>query len=72
MWKFTLEANPGTIERGRFSGYAEAGINRVSLGVQSFDARALKVLGRIHSADDTHRAVEKLRGGETRLISTWI
>jgi putative oxygen-independent coproporphyrinogen III oxidase len=59
--EITLEANPGTIERGRFSGYAEAGINRVSLGAQSFDAGALNVLGRIHSADDTHRAVEELK-----------
>jgi len=59
--EITLEANPGTIERGRFSGYADAGINRVSLGAQSFDADALKVLGRIHTADDTHRAVEELR-----------
>jgi putative oxygen-independent coproporphyrinogen III oxidase len=59
--EITLEANPGTIERGRFSGYAEAGINRVSLGAQSFDANALNVLGRIHSADDTYRAVEELR-----------
>ena len=46
--EITLEANPGTIERGKFQGYAEAGINRVSLGAQSFDANALKVLGRIH------------------------
>jgi putative oxygen-independent coproporphyrinogen III oxidase len=59
--EITLEANPGTIERGRFSGYAEAGINRVSLGAQSFDARALIVLGRIHSPDDTLRAVEELK-----------
>jgi putative oxygen-independent coproporphyrinogen III oxidase len=59
--EITLEANPGTIERGRFAGYAEAGINRVSLGAQSFDTGALKALGRIHSADDTHRAVEELR-----------
>ncbi len=59
--EITLEANPGTIERGRFSGYADAGINRVSLGAQSFDASALKVLGRIHSADDTLRAVEELK-----------
>ncbi len=58
--EITLEANPGTIERGKFQGYAEAGINRVSLGAQSFDADALKALGRIHSADDTHRAVEEL------------
>jgi len=59
--EITLEANPGTIERGKFQGYAEAGINRVSLGAQSFDADALKALGRIHSADDTHRAVEELK-----------
>ncbi len=58
--EITLEANPGTIERGKFQGYAEAGINRVSLGAQSFDENALKALGRIHSADDTHRAVEEL------------
>jgi oxygen-independent coproporphyrinogen-3 oxidase len=59
--EITLEANPGTVERGRFSGYAQAGINRVSLGAQSFDARALKELGRIHSAEDTHRAVEEIK-----------
>ena len=62
--EITLEANPGTIERGRFSGYAEAGINRVSLGAQSFDAAALKALGRIHSAEDTHRAVEELKAAK--------
>jgi putative oxygen-independent coproporphyrinogen III oxidase len=59
--EITLEANPGTIERGRFSGYAQAGINRVSLGAQSFSAAALQRLGRIHSVEDTHRAVEELR-----------
>jgi oxygen-independent coproporphyrinogen-3 oxidase len=62
--EITMEANPGTIERGRFIGYAQAGINRVSLGAQSFDERALKVLGRIHSAEDTHRAVEELRAAK--------
>jgi putative oxygen-independent coproporphyrinogen III oxidase len=62
--EITLEANPGTIERGRFSGYADAGINRVSLGAQSFDERALKVLGRIHSADDTHRAVAEIKAAK--------
>jgi len=62
--EITLEANPGTIERGRFSGYAQAGINRVSLGAQSFDERALRVLGRVHSADDTHRAVDELRAAK--------
>jgi putative oxygen-independent coproporphyrinogen III oxidase len=56
----TLEANPGTIERGRFSEYRAAGISRVSLGAQSFDERQLKRLGRIHSADETRRAAEEL------------
>jgi oxygen-independent coproporphyrinogen-3 oxidase len=56
----TLEANPGTIERGRFAEYRAAGVTRVSLGAQSFDARQLKLLGRIHSADETRRAAEEL------------
>ena len=56
----TLEANPGTVERGRFAGYRDAGINRVSLGAQSFAPAALVRLGRIHAAEDTHRAVEEL------------
>ncbi|MGA2397198.1 MAG: radical SAM family heme chaperone HemW [Steroidobacteraceae bacterium] len=56
----TLEANPGTIERGRFAGYRDAGINRVSLGAQTFAPRALARLGRIHSPEDTFRAVEEL------------
>jgi putative oxygen-independent coproporphyrinogen III oxidase len=56
----TLEANPGTIERGRFAEYHAAGVTRVSLGAQSFDARQLAKLGRIHSADDTRRAAEEL------------
>ena len=56
----TLEANPGTIERGKFSEYRAAGVTRVSLGAQSFDARQLKLLGRIHSADETRRAAEEL------------
>jgi putative oxygen-independent coproporphyrinogen III oxidase len=59
--EITLEANPGTIERGRFEGYREAGVTRVSLGAQSFAARALERLGRIHGPEDTHRAVEELR-----------
>jgi len=62
--EITLEANPGTIERGRFAGYRDAGINRVSLGAQTFAPRALERLGRIHSAEDTHRAVEELSAAE--------
>jgi putative oxygen-independent coproporphyrinogen III oxidase len=57
----TMEANPGTIERGRFAGYRDAGINRVSLGAQTFAPRALETLGRIHTGEDTHRAVAELR-----------
>ena len=56
----TMEANPGTIERGRFAEYHAAGVNRVSLGAQSFDAATLHVLGRIHSPDETRRAAEEL------------
>jgi putative oxygen-independent coproporphyrinogen III oxidase len=58
--EITLEANPGTIERGRFSEYRDAGVSRVSLGAQSFDPRQLERLGRIHSADETRRAAEEL------------
>lgn len=57
----TLEANPGAIEHGAFAGYADAGINRISLGAQSFSPLALQRLGRIHQADDTDHAVRELR-----------
>jgi putative oxygen-independent coproporphyrinogen III oxidase len=59
--EITLEANPGTIERGRFAAYRDAGINRVSLGAQSFSGKALSALGRIHSPDDTYLSVEELK-----------
>ena len=57
----TLEANPGTIEHGRFSGYRDAGINRVSLGAQTFDPDHLRTLGRIHGSGDIAKAVEEVR-----------
>jgi len=53
----TLETNPGTVEHGRFRDYRAAGVNRVSLGVQSFDDEALRRIGRIHGADEARRAV---------------
>ena len=56
--EITLEANPGTVEAGRFRGFREAGVNRISLGVQSFDDAMLAALGRIHSAAEARRAVE--------------
>jgi putative oxygen-independent coproporphyrinogen III oxidase len=58
--EITLEANPGTIERGRFAEYAAVGVNRVSLGAQSFGAQQLQLLGRIHSVADTVRSAEEL------------
>lgn len=57
----TLEANPGTVERGRFAAYRDAGVTRVSLGAQSFDDRQLAALGRIHARDETLAAVAELR-----------
>lgn len=59
--EITLEANPGTLERGRFAGYRAAGINRLSLGVQSFQEAQLVALGRIHDGDDAVAAVEEAR-----------
>lgn len=59
--EITLEANPGTLERGRFAGYREAGINRLSLGVQSFQDAQLDALGRIHSGRDAEDAVAEAR-----------
>ncbi len=55
--EITLEANPGTVEAGRFRGYRDAGVNRLSLGVQSFNDAMLRALGRIHSADQARRAI---------------
>ncbi len=55
--EITLESNPGSAERDQFLGYRRAGINRLSIGVQSFDDTALGHLGRIHSGDDARRAL---------------
>ena len=54
----TLEANPGTFEREKFAGFFGAGVNRLSLGIQSFDTKHLQALGRIHDADEARRAAE--------------
>lgn len=58
--EITLEANPGTVEHDSFSAYAKAGINRVSLGVQSFDDTLLKRIGRIHGRSEVDQAVASL------------
>ncbi len=56
--EITLEANPGTVEAARFRGFRDAGVNRISIGVQSFDEGMLAALGRIHSAAEARRAIE--------------
>ncbi len=57
----TLEANPGSVEAGRFRGYADAGVNRVSVGVQALNDADLKRLGRLHSVDEALAALEIAR-----------
>jgi len=59
--EITLEANPGTLEEGRFEAFREAGINRLSIGVQSFNPAHLKALGRIHDSAAAHRAIDAAR-----------
>lgn len=56
--EITMEANPGAVEADRFSGYQRAGINRISIGVQSFSAQKLTRLGRIHGPNEAKRAAE--------------
>ncbi len=56
--EITLEANPGTLEKNKFNEFKNAGINRLSIGVQSFDQQRLKKLGRIHNATEAIRAAE--------------
>ena len=59
--EITLEANPGTLERGAFAGYRQAGVNRLSIGAQSFSNPMLARLGRIHSAAAVESAVAEAR-----------
>ena len=55
--EITMEANPGSVETEKFAGFAKAGINRVSLGIQSFQDAQLKALGRIHNGEEAKRAI---------------
>ena len=55
--EITMEANPGSVEAKKFAGFANAGINRVSLGIQSFQDAQLKALGRIHNGEEAKRAI---------------
>ncbi|MET0355328.1 MAG: radical SAM family heme chaperone HemW, partial [Cellvibrio sp.] len=59
--EITLEANPGTFEQEKFSGFRAAGINRLSIGIQSFNDTQLKLLGRVHGSDEALRAVDVAR-----------
>lgn len=59
--EITLEANPGTFEQNKFRGFRTAGVNRLSIGVQSFQTAQLKALGRIHDGDDARRAIDRSR-----------
>jgi oxygen-independent coproporphyrinogen-3 oxidase len=56
--EITLEANPGTVEAEKFKGFRDAGVNRLSLGIQSFNEAHLQALGRIHNSDEARRAVD--------------
>jgi putative oxygen-independent coproporphyrinogen III oxidase len=60
-YEFTLEANPGTTDLEKLQTMLEGGVNRLSFGVQSFDASLLHAIGRIHSVDDVYRSIENAR-----------
>lgn len=59
--EITMEANPGSVEQQRFAEYRQLGINRLSLGIQSFNQQHLQILGRVHDAQQAHRAIESAR-----------
>ncbi len=59
--EITLEANPGTVEADKFAAFRDAGVNRLSMGIQSFNDTHLQALGRIHTADEARRAIEIAR-----------
>ncbi|HEY0955954.1 MAG TPA: radical SAM family heme chaperone HemW [Roseateles sp.] len=65
--EITLEANPGTFERERFAGFRQAGVTRLSVGVQSFDDAQLKTLGRVHSSVQAREALAEAAGA----FDTW-
>ena len=59
--EITLEANPGSVDYGYFSGYRDAGVNRISIGIQSFQPRLLRFLGRVHTAEEGRKALEVVK-----------
>jgi oxygen-independent coproporphyrinogen-3 oxidase len=67
--EITLEANPGTLEAGRFAGYVDAGVNRFSIGVQSFKPEHLKTLGRIHSDNEASAAIHQAKTSQVNTFN---
>jgi putative oxygen-independent coproporphyrinogen III oxidase len=59
--EITMEANPGSVDAAHFAGYHDAGVNRISVGVQSFQSKLLKFLGRVHSADEAKKALNVVK-----------
>lgn len=68
--EITMEANPGTVEAGKFVGFTQACINRISIGIQSFQAKHLKALGRIHNSEQSHNAIQYARDLPLRSFNT--
>jgi putative oxygen-independent coproporphyrinogen III oxidase len=66
-WEVTLEANPGSVEAGRFDGFRDAGVNRISLGVQALCDADLRRLGRMHTVADARRAFDVARNAFDRV-----
>ncbi len=67
--EITLEANPGTVDAARFQAFREIGINRLSIGVQSFNNLMLQRLGRIHDAETAHAAIEAAKAAGFQRIN---
>ncbi|MEC6908858.1 radical SAM family heme chaperone HemW [Photobacterium piscicola] len=68
--EITMEANPGTVEAGRFEGYRQAGVNRISIGIQSFQDDKLQRLGRIHGRDEAIKAIELAKSAGLNSFNT--
>ncbi|OBU14554.1 YggW family oxidoreductase [Photobacterium aquimaris] len=68
--EITMEANPGTVEAGRFEGYRQAGVNRISIGIQSFQNDKLQRLGRIHGRDEAIKAIELAKSAGLNSFNT--
>ena len=68
--EITMEANPGTVEAGRFEGYRQAGVNRISIGIQSFQDDKLQRLGRIHGSQEAIKAIELAKSAGLNSFNT--